>query len=788
MLVHKYGILYHCPTSGRTMVHSIKFSCSNTRPEDFLGLICFVIDTEIFVVYQMTRKYSTIDLQNAIDEVRSGAGVRTTERKYGIPHGTFMDKLHGKTSVNVRKGPSTILTNAEEELLVLWLKAMAKKGIPVSVRQVQDAVQQIIQEDNRKTSFTNDRPGRKWVQLFFMRHPDVSLRKAEVIGVPRALVTERAIRKWHGDLYKYVIEEVGDPDLLMDPTRILNGDETAFQTNPTTSTVIGPTGFKNLYEVKGKDKECITVLATFLASGEMTPPCVVYPYERIPSEIARNINPSWSLGKSEKGWMTAKVFFGYIANTLLPYLKERNTKFPILFLIDGHKSHLSYEVANLCKENKIILYSLLPNATHILQPADVSVFKPVKTQWRKIVEDWKLKSGQRTVTKINFSSLIESAFTAATEHVIQNGFRKCGLFPFEANAIDYAKCMSDASRIIDKPCQFEPQHLLYLESVFPSGRILQFRESGEEWLGDDSAKELFYVWKKIKNIVAPSTGNEGQPATTEQEDHHLVITSTQGTQTSHVNEVTENALCGPEVTPKMFSRASSEISPAFSNSLVWPSESPVKKLNSRKKIKLPDAVGAGEWDKYWKERRETAASKAQKKVEREEKRKKKLEMKNSGVTQKRKVGKKEKEMFISSESEDERELANSLGCKQLLDKMYSSESETDLADLMAPENTGESFEIFDVKATDFILAEFPTEGGSVARYAAQILIVNDDEVQVSCLRRSLKMKGKFIFPVVPDVSTISKTQVKQKLNPIFCGGTKRQQSAVSFDFEIETFQ
>ncbi|KAF2879146.1 hypothetical protein ILUMI_27032 [Ignelater luminosus] len=464
MLVHKYGILYHCPTSGRTMVHSIKFSCSNTRPEDFLGLICFVIDTEIFVVYQMTRKYSTIDLQNAIDEVRSGAGVRTTERKYGIPHGTFMDKLHGKTSVNVRKGPSTILTNAEEELLVLWLKAMAKKGIPVSVRQVQDAVQQIIQEDNRKTSFTNDRPGRKW-----------------------------------------------------------------------------------------------------------------------------------------------------------------------------------------------------------------------------------------------------SAFTAATEHVIQNGFRKCGLFPFEANAIDYAKCMSDASRIIDKPCQFEPQHLLYLESVFPSGRILQFRESGEEWLGDDSAKELFYVWKKIKNIVAPSTGNEGQPATTEQEDHHLVITSTQGTQTSHVNEVTENALCGPEVTPKMFSRASSEISPAFSNSLVWPSESPVKKLNSRKKIKLPDAVGAGEWDKYWKERRETAASKAQKK--------------------KRKVGKKEKEMFISSESEDERELANSLGCKQLLDKMYSSESETDLADLMAPENTGESFEIFDVKATDFILAEFPTEGGSVARYAAQILIVNDDEVQ-----------------------------------------------------------
>lgn len=585
----------------------------------------------------MAKKYSIEDLINAIAEVRNGAKIRETERKYNIPHATFMDKLKEKSSLDARKGPQTILTPEvskptvclvfkllkghryikgicirkmpffivlqEENLLVLWLKAMAKKGMPVEPRQLLDSVEEIIKKDGRPSPFTEGRPGRKWLDLFFKRHPDVSLRKPEALGVARSFVTEHAIREWHDNLHKYIIDETGNDNLLKDPSRIINGDESGFQTNPVTSLVIGPKGLKDLYEVRGSDKECITVMVTFTASGKMAPPCIVFPYERIPAEISRNVNPEWSLGRSKSGWMTAQVFFGYVANNLLPFLKENNITFPVLYLVDGHRSHISFEVATFCMNNGIILYSLLPNATHILQPADVSVFRPIKVSWKKTVSDWLKRTGARSVTRANFAPLIENAFQAANEDVLKNGFKKCGIYPFDKESIDYTKCLSHVSRVIDKPCHFKTEHLLFLESMFPSSRVNQFRESGEQWSGDESAKELFDVWKKIKTYILsqdktaalppssdspiptissnPETSSCVQPSVIHHEEP--IEIGQQRTQTNNPPRQEEKSTqvsgepempCTPPTVGKTIKTG---VTPAFADCIFWPTQSPVKK-------------------------------------------------------------------------------------------------------------------------------------------------------------------------------------------------------------------
>ena len=337
--------------------------------------------------------------------------------------------------------------------------------------------------------------------------------------------------------------------------------------------------------------------------------------------------------------MTSQVFYGYVANNLLPFLKAHNTTFPVLFLVDGHKSHISYEVAMFCKENDIILYSLLPNATHILQPADVSVFKPIKSAWKKIVSDWLKQTRNKTVTRANFP-LIESALMAATEDILQNGFRKCGLFPFDKENIYYSKCLSHESRVVDKPCQFKTEHLLFLESVCSSSCIQQFRCSGERWCGDESAKELFHARKTIKdyissqdksaeppgssNIAVSSTSNHPDlavPSTSNCTDlaipsagNHPDLTS-DDQPVNQVNQYTFNdtlveanhqpttqvknqcvnlKMLSPSPVPEMecvtskSGRSVSGVSPAFSECVVWPAQSPIKKLgNSRKKLSFP---------------------------------------------------------------------------------------------------------------------------------------------------------------------------------------------------------
>ncbi|KAJ8888726.1 hypothetical protein PR048_008218 [Dryococelus australis] len=99
-------------------------------------------------------------------------------------------------------------------------------------------------------------------------------------------------------------------------------------------------------------------------------PQIIYPYKRILAEIVHGLNR----------WTTGQKFYSYVCNTFLPLLKK-NIKFPILYLIDGHRSHFAYNVSKFCVDNEILLFALLPNATHILQPADVSsVMKPERAE------------------------------------------------------------------------------------------------------------------------------------------------------------------------------------------------------------------------------------------------------------------------------------------------------------------------------------------------------------------------------------------------------------------------
>lgn len=478
------------------------------------------------------------------------------------------------------------------------------------------------------------------------------------------------MRKWHANLKEYLVAE-GVADILEDPERIINADESGFQTGPSSGLVLGPRGYQNFYEIKDKEKENITVLGTFAASGTILPPLIIYPYARIPSEIVRQINKDWSIGKSETGWMTSKVFYGYIANTLVPKLKENNTKFPVLLLVDGHKSHINQEVSQLCIDNGIILYSLYPNATHIIQPADVSVFQPLKNSWKKVVNDWKLKTGHRCVTKALFAPLLETTFNYLSKEVICNGFRKCGLYPFDANAISYEKCIADSSRhdIPEKPALIGPEHLLYFESLMSSSRVREFRANQDSaWTGDESAKELFYVWQKIAKRVK-QTAVEEEPnletnLQTMQENIHDLeenITSHENEEEnyqtpeqmkedfiSNVDHLNTGTSSQPEtsvinITKHIEQESPSTrkhlqpISPAFASAIVWPSESPIKgNQKRRKKVRLPDAVNSSEWMQYWNEKEN---------IKKEQDEKKALKAAN------RKISKKNKEKETGSDEE-----------------------------------------------------------------------------------------------------------------------------------------
>ncbi|KAI5727324.1 hypothetical protein M8J77_000843 [Diaphorina citri] len=80
-------------------------------------------------------------------------------KKFQIPLGTLFNKVRGLVPNQRRMmGPSTILSVEEEGLIVNWLKASAKKGIPIIKRTLLETVKDIVKQDKRENPFTNDMP------------------------------------------------------------------------------------------------------------------------------------------------------------------------------------------------------------------------------------------------------------------------------------------------------------------------------------------------------------------------------------------------------------------------------------------------------------------------------------------------------------------------------------------------------------------------------------------------------------------------------------------------------
>lgn len=80
---------------------------------------------------------------------------------------------------------------------------------------------------------------------------------------------------------------------------------------------------------------------------------IVYPYKRIPSEIRETLPPEWGLGLSDNGWMTREVFYEYIEKVFYPYLVAAKIKFPVVLFIDGHATHLTLKLSQLCDKLQI---------------------------------------------------------------------------------------------------------------------------------------------------------------------------------------------------------------------------------------------------------------------------------------------------------------------------------------------------------------------------------------------------------------------------------------------------
>lgn len=178
-------------------------------------------------------RYTEEAMAEAVEAIKSGnIGIREACRQYGVPRSSVQVRISGRIPAKHRKtGPEPILGIDGEQKVVDWIIKLAKCGIPVSKEKLLETVKNILKDMGKADKFEGKRLCQTWHQNFLKIHPEISIREPE-----------STIRKWFEELECFLTEK-GMMDIMDDPERILNADETGISLCPKTGKVLAPKGY-----------------------------------------------------------------------------------------------------------------------------------------------------------------------------------------------------------------------------------------------------------------------------------------------------------------------------------------------------------------------------------------------------------------------------------------------------------------------------------------------------------------------------------------------------------------
>ncbi|XP_074028306.1 uncharacterized protein [Leptinotarsa decemlineata] len=381
---------------------------------------------------QRGQSYTQETLRRAVEEIRNGViRPKRAAGLYRIPLSTIRDHLKGRRGTKSSSfGRPPALPEEHEQKLANCLKQMETWGFGLSRLELLDIVKQYVDKNNLKTPFKFNKPGEDWFINFKKRH-SLSIKKPQSIEYARKNMTDPFIIYPYFNLLKQTLQDL---ELMNQPDKIWNLDESSLCPDPSKTKVVGGIGKTVSRTVSSPGRENTTILAAVNAAGKKAPPLILFKAKNLwNSWIPENeIFPGTAHGATKNGWMEADVFYNYLAKTLIPTMGAER---PQLLIYDGHSTHVTEKVIELAIQENITILKLPPHTSHLLQPLDLSVFKPLKDKWDAKLVTWQRHNIGVKVPKVTFSTMVQSSWLELLTETISNGFKKAGIFPYNPNVI-----------------------------------------------------------------------------------------------------------------------------------------------------------------------------------------------------------------------------------------------------------------------------------------------------------------------------------------------------------------
>ncbi|XP_065667217.1 uncharacterized protein LOC136087720 [Hydra vulgaris] len=168
------------------------------------------------------------------------------------------------------------------------------------------------------------------------------------------------------------------------------------------------------------------------------------------------------------GWMTQEICVDNLKH--FAYLTKPTIDDPVLLIVDNHNSRISFSAIEYCRKHSIVMLTLPPHATHMMQPLDVTFFSPFKTYYSQACDYWMVNHPGRPITKAQIPALVRHAYDrSATTGIARKGFEETGIWPFNLqifSSTDFAPSLTSDSPI--------PKNQIILNNQ--SGKIVEDRQ------------------------------------------------------------------------------------------------------------------------------------------------------------------------------------------------------------------------------------------------------------------------------------------------------------------------
>jgi hypothetical protein len=378
-----------------------------------------------------SRRYKDYDediLNHAVLEIKQKKiTYRQAVDKYNIPLGTLSRKINKKQQKVA--GGQTVLSQMEENLLVDAIGIAADWGFHFEPDDIKTFVKAYLDKAGKKIKkFSNNKPGHDWLRLFLSRHENaLKIRLCENIKRARATVRKEDIKAYFVNLQETLRD--------IPPSNIVNYDETCFADDPGRSKVLVRRKSKHPSRIMDSSKSATSVMFAASASGVMLAPYVVYKADHLWSTWTTGGPPNCRYNRTASGWFDQGAFDNWFFSQMLPYFQKCEGRKALIG--DNLVTHLSLSVIQACENNNIEFVFFPPNSTHLMQPLDVSCFRPVKLEWRKVLKAWKRRN-KGPVRKDIFPSLLKTTLQnieASNSENIKSGFRATGIYPFDPDQV-----------------------------------------------------------------------------------------------------------------------------------------------------------------------------------------------------------------------------------------------------------------------------------------------------------------------------------------------------------------